>query len=215
MRGDPDRFEAAADGPPVETKVKGSRFIAQLCAATSLEAAAAALRDVRREHHAATHHCWAARCGAPDATAERFDDDGEPSGSAGRPILAALQGAALHDALLVVTRYFGGTKLGTGGLARAYGEAAAGALAAAPRRSFVVAARLDVGCSFDEVGSVEALLARAADRILEVERRYEPAPHFTLRVPRAAAAALTTDLRDATGGRATVALTACAPVELA
>ncbi len=110
-----------------ETKVRGSRFLAEALPADSETAAGALIEDVRRREYKATHHCTAYRVGAEEPL-ERFDDNGEPSGTAGRPILRQIEARGLSDALVVVTRYYGGTKLGTGGLIRAYGAAASAAL---------------------------------------------------------------------------------------
>src|SRR5689334_10565916 len=93
----------------------------------SKEHATAEIERVRKEHWDATHNCYAWRL-APDGLQYRFADDGEPSGTAGKPILHSLQQRDLVNTLVVVTRYFGGTKLGAGGLARAYGDAANAAL---------------------------------------------------------------------------------------
>ncbi|MDH4157128.1 MAG: IMPACT family protein [candidate division Zixibacteria bacterium] len=107
-----------------EIKVKGSRFIAETHLVTTIDEAGTRLAAIRKREHAATHHCYAWRMGLYDETEFRYSDDGEPSGTAGRPIYDALEGRSLTNILLVVTRYFGGTKLGTGGLVRAYSEAA-------------------------------------------------------------------------------------------
>lgn len=109
---------------------KASLFLAELHPAGTPEARAAILATLRKRDHDATHHCSAWREGAP-LRAAGADDDGEPSGTAGRPMLKVLEGGDITDALLVCLRWFGGTKLGTGGLVRAYTEAAQGALAAA------------------------------------------------------------------------------------
>lgn len=106
-----------------DLKVKGSRFIAEIAPVQTKEAVEQYLAGIRKEFHDATHHCFAYRLGA-DALQVRAADDGEPTGTAGKPILLVLTARKLTDVLLVVTRYFGGTKLGTGGLARAYAEAA-------------------------------------------------------------------------------------------
>ncbi|HZK75326.1 MAG TPA: YigZ family protein [Candidatus Kapabacteria bacterium] len=106
-----------------DLKVRGSRFIADIIPATTKDEVEGALLNVRKEFHDATHHCFAYRLGA-DALLVRAADDGEPTGTAGKPILLVLTARKLTNVLLVVTRYFGGTKLGTGGLARAYAEAA-------------------------------------------------------------------------------------------
>lgn len=106
---------------------KGSRFMATISPVSSETEAKGFLADVAAEFPDASHHCWAWRLATP--AIERAGDDGEPSGSAGRPILAQLTGRDVMDVAVVVSRWFGGTKLGVGGLARAYGGAAAEALA--------------------------------------------------------------------------------------
>lgn len=106
-----------------EIKVRGSRFIGTAIRVSSREEAAEELEHIRREFWDATHNCYAYQL-APNGAEYRFFDDGEPSGTAGKPILFAIQQRGLLDVLLVVTRYFGGTKLGAGGLARAYADAA-------------------------------------------------------------------------------------------
>lgn len=112
-----------------ETEINRSRFIG-IAARVSCEAQAAAyLDELRRTYRDATHVCYAYVTGE----GTRSNDDGEPSGTAGMPIMDCIRSAALHETLVAVVRYFGGIKLGTGGLVRAYTQAAAGALAAAPR----------------------------------------------------------------------------------
>lgn len=110
-----------------ELREKGSRFVAWVEPAASEEEAAARLADLTRAHSDATHHCWARRLGEP--ARERSADAGEPSGTAGMPMLQVLRGAEVSDSLAVVARWFGGTKLGKGGLARAYAEVVRLALA--------------------------------------------------------------------------------------
>lgn len=101
-----------------EEEIKKSRFLASAVRVTDPEAALEKVAEISRDD--ATHNCWAYRIGDE----YRFSDDGEPGGSAGRPILAAIDGHGLDQVLVVVTRYFGGTKLGVGGLVRAYGGTA-------------------------------------------------------------------------------------------
>ena len=117
----------------VELTVVNSRFIATIAPAFSVDEARAFVSRVRAEFADASHNVPAYVIGHGAATIAHCHDDGEPSGTAGRPMLAVLQGSGLGDVALVVTRYFGGTKLGTGGLVRAYGDAARAALAALPR----------------------------------------------------------------------------------
>ena len=105
---------------------KGSRFVATVVPVSDEAAARVTLASVVAEMPDASHHCWAWRIASP--AIDRAGDDGEPSGSAGRPILGALSGRDLVDTAVIVSRYFGGTKLGVGGLVRAYGRAAGDAL---------------------------------------------------------------------------------------
>ncbi|HEU0052465.1 MAG TPA: YigZ family protein, partial [Longimicrobium sp.] len=127
----PDDFLTLAAPAEIQTRVKASVFLAFATAIADEAEAKAILTERERRMWDANHHCyaWKLRSGAARAA-----DAGEPSGSAGAPILAAIEGAGLVDTLVVVTRWFGGTKLGVGGLVRAYGDAAAEALAAAPKR---------------------------------------------------------------------------------
>ena len=106
-----------------EIMVANSRFIASLAAVKSVDEARAFIAEVKKLHPGATHHVPAFVIGHGNSTITHCSDDGEPSGTAGRPALAVLQGSGLGNVVVVVTRYFGGTKLGTGGLVRAYGDA--------------------------------------------------------------------------------------------
>ncbi len=123
--------------PAAETRVElvvvNSRFIATAAPAFSVEAARAIIGRVRAEFADASHNVPAYLIGHGASTIAHCHDDGEPSGTAGRPALAVLQGSGLGDIAVVITRYFGGTKLGTGGLVRAYGDAARAVMAALPR----------------------------------------------------------------------------------
>jgi uncharacterized YigZ family protein len=103
-----------------EIKVQGSRFIARMRYVANRNSAQDIYNDIRKKYYNATHNCYAYRIDDNDF---RFSDDGEPSGTAGKPILQVLEGYNLFYCLAVVTRYFGGTKLGTGGLIRAYTDA--------------------------------------------------------------------------------------------
>lgn len=201
---DPDEVLVGIDGPEVEHVVSGSRFVGRTYAVGDPESAARRLAVVRRIFHDATHHAWAYRFGPPEEPRTRFDDDGEPSGTAGRPILRAIEGAGVHDVLAVVTRWFGGVKLGTGGLARAYGEAAVLALAAAPPSVAVRTVALAVACAFEDLGAVEAVIARAGADVVGVARAFEPQPRFTVHVRRSRTATVRAALVEATAGRASL-----------
>ncbi len=108
----------------VELRVSNSRFIATVVAASTMKEAMGFLRAVRDEMPDASHHVYAFRIGHGNSVSEGMSDDGEPSGTSGPPALAVVRGSGLGDVALVITRYFGGTKLGTGGLVSAYTAAA-------------------------------------------------------------------------------------------
>jgi uncharacterized YigZ family protein len=139
-----------------EIREKGSRFLAWIGPASGEETAKAALDGLARQYPDASHHCWAWRLGSPPR--ERSSDAGEPSGTAGVPILQVLRGAGLSDVLAVVVRWFGGTKLGKGGLARAYAAAAREALQTLPVVSQVPTVKLTLEVPYDKVGAVKRLI---------------------------------------------------------
>jgi uncharacterized YigZ family protein len=140
-----------------ELEVKRSRFLATVRRVADEAAAAELVAEHRRAHHAARHHCSAFVIG-PDQALVRVGDDGEPAGTAGLPMLKVLTGRGLSDVAAVVTRYFGGTLLGAGGLARAYSGAVAAALegAAVVRRRQLELVRVTVGPG--QAGQVESAL---------------------------------------------------------
>jgi uncharacterized YigZ family protein len=177
-----------------EALIKRSRFLAQALPVASPEEAAAALSAL--SDPSATHNCWAWRL----AERYRSSDDGEPSGTAGRPILAAIDGRGLDGVLVVVTRWFGGIKLGAGGLARAYGGTAAECLRRAALVEVRRRAQATVVADLADLGAVHALLARAG-----VERHGEEygadAVRLRVEVDEAGLASFERALADATRGR--------------
>lgn len=185
------------------SRIKNSRFVATLAPADSAEAALEAVRAVATEMPDARHHCWAYRIGA-EGREYRFSDDGEPGGSAGRPILAVLEGREVADAALVVSRWFGGVKLGVGGLVRAYGAAAAAVLEEAELRCVVPLARVRAVFPYQLTAAVQALLARRD--LTPIESRYELDVELVFEVPEADAKALADDLLESTAGRGAIEL---------
>lgn len=149
-----------------ELREKGSRFVARLEPVATEGQAQRILERLRGEHRDATHVCWALRLGAPPPIVERCADDGEPAGTAGKPILRALQGRRASDVLLAVVRWFGGTKLGKGGLARAYAGAVRLALDELPVEARVPTDRLVLELPYDRLGAVERLVRPPAVEIV-------------------------------------------------
>lgn len=144
----------------------GSRFFAFVAPAASVDDAKRFVEALAERFPDATHVCFAWRVGWPPA--ERAADAGEPAGTAGAPILQALRAAGLTDTVAAVVRWFGGTKLGKGGLVRAYGDATRDALAALPVRRERPRVRLVVRCAYEQLGAVKRLLrAGAVDLVAE------------------------------------------------
>ena len=158
----------------------------------------------------ASHNCWAWRAGG----AARASDDGEPGGTAGRPILGAIDGDGLDGVAVLVTRWFGGVKLGAGGLARAYGGAARDCLRAAPKAFVKRRARLRAAAPFAALGAVYAAMARAGAEPAPGGERYDEAGgdlvvvEFDVDADAAAAAAAA--VADATSGRVVAEVVAAA-----
>ena len=174
--------------------VKGSKFIGALFPVVSEDDVASQLHAVRKKYFDATHNCYAWRL-YPDL--EKSSDDGEPSGSAGKPILQVLSGAGLHNALVVVTRYFGGTKLGVGGLVRAYGDAARAAIEDAPVRQLISVTRATIGVTFDEMSRLYHVVDRTNGVRIEAEQYTDTGPVFSLRIASEGMISLTDVLREA------------------
>jgi len=192
-----DSYKTIQRPSRAELKVLGSRFIARAEPVSEKSEAEAILSRLRKEYHDATHHCYAYRLGVAE---DRFraNDDGEPSGSAGKPILAAIDHAALTDLLVVVIRYFGGTKLGVGGLARAYGEAASGALQAAEHVVRYSVETLSVVFPHGQIGNVMHALATTGAR--SGETSYDDRVHLTIEIRKSKVDELKTLLIEKTGG---------------
>ncbi len=191
-------FTTLAAPAEAQIREKASVFLAYAAPATTEAEARAVLAEREKLHWDATHNCsaWSLRSGV-----RRANDAGEPSGSAGAPILAAIEGAGITDCIVVVTRWYGGTKLGVGGLVRAYGDAAARALAQAPRRTGMEAARLHVRYPYAHTAAVMRAMERAGAE--EVEHGYAEsgdAGIVEMSVPAGAVDALAGELREGTAG---------------
>ncbi|HHO53273.1 MAG TPA: DUF1949 domain-containing protein [Deltaproteobacteria bacterium] len=176
--------------------VKGSRFIGLAAPAGDEAAALATVEGARARWPDATHHTWAFRL---RGGRHRHSDDGEPGGSAGRPILAQIDGHGLVDVVVVVVRWFGGTKLGVGGLIRAYGAAAGRTLDRAPILEVVPHVDLILTHSYDDIGAIGAVVGSWGLEVIDT--RWGASVQQVLRVPEARRRALIDTLRDRTGGR--------------
>ena len=180
-----------------ELVIKRSRFIGRCFPVADEQEALRLLEQVRRQHWDATHNCYAYSVGGSGACA-RYSDDGEPSGTAGLPMMEALRRSGVTDALVVVTRYFGGILLGAGGLVRAYSAAAAAAVRSAGEVEMRECVRLSLETPYPLWGRVEPLLRERA-QLDEV--RYEAAVHAAAWVRQEQSDALVRALIDRTDGR--------------
>ncbi|WP_448101048.1 IMPACT family protein [Luteibacter jiangsuensis] len=177
-----------------EEEIRKSRFLA-LAAPMDTPAAALAWLEAHGDP-AATHNCWAYRIG----DAYRFNDDGEPGGTAGRPILAAIDGQGCDRVAVLVTRWYGGIKLGAGGLARAYGGSAAECLRLAPRTPIVPIGHLELRCEFGELALLDARL-REMGATVESEAFEADGATLTVAAPLGAMDSIVSRVVDLTRGR--------------
>ena len=200
---DPARYPIPAARHRVEQSIERSRFVTTLEHVDSAEAAQAFIREMNAEFPDATHNCWAYVIGAPGSTGRvGMSDDGEPHGTAGRPMLTVLLHSGLGDVAAVVTRYYGGVKLGTGGLVKAYSTSVQQALESAPRAERVDYAQLSVTIAYAHVSATQQLLTLHEAEVMGQEFGVEV--RFDLKLPASRVPAFTAALADATRGSAVV-----------
>lgn len=190
-------MQTLAEFVELEEIVKRSRFVAKAARVESPDEAMAFLHSVSDAE--ATHNCWAYRIDA----AYRFSDDGEPGGTAGRPILSAIEGQGFEHVAVVVTRYFGGIKLGAGGLVRAYSGAAANCLRAGKRVEVIRRIRASLAVPFPLLGDVRRVLASYPD-LSAGEQFLDTGVIYTFGVPESLRGAFEVHVRDATRGQVCV-----------
>lgn len=184
-----------------EIEEKKSRFIAHVSAVSSEEEALAFIESKKKEFWDAKHNCYAYILGEQGQTM-RFSDDGEPSGTAGKPILEVLANSGLRNAAVVVTRYFGGTLLGTGGLVRAYTQAAQAGLAASKVCTMHYGYALNVQTDYNGIGRLQYLLGQRKIPIDASE--YTEQVTIQIKVPYEEKDSLIREVTEATAGKAAV-----------
>ena len=154
-----DNYRTPTEILDVSEEIKKSRFLTFLAPITGKEQMREWLLTLRQQHSSARHHCWACVAGAPwDGQQYGFSDDGEPSGTAGKPLLNLLLGSGLGEVGVIVVRYYGGIKLGTGGLVRAYSSGVTGLLKAVPTRLVVSCAAFLLECGYDDLAVSQRLM---------------------------------------------------------
>lgn len=180
---------------------KKSRFIAYVEPVEQVEQAEAMLERIRGAHPDATHVCYAYRTGRPSLVV-RMSDDGEPQGTAGRPILEVMERQDVENTCIAVVRYFGGTLLGAAGLVRAYAAAAAAGLEAAGVATYVLHAALKARIDYPYFGKVERLLEALSARV--VDANYSDSVEVQLVTPAVRVDAVIQGILNATNGTATI-----------
>ncbi|USR65549.1 IMPACT family protein [Providencia stuartii] len=193
---------------PAETisfteEIKKSRFITYLAHTEGIEAAKGYIQSIKAQYPDARHHCWAFVAGRPDDSQQLgFSDDGEPTGTAGKPIMAQLLGSQLGEITCVVVRYFGGIKLGTGGLVKAYGNGAQQALKILSTQTKVPQKVFNLVCDYSLINAIEQLLAQVNGVILHSD--YNEVVALQITIPATLEQDVNDKLRDISRGALTL-----------
>lgn len=199
----PSRYPIPAATCRTEETILRSRFIATVAHADTVEAARALISEISEEFKDANHNCWAYVVGPPgDTSRVGMSDAGEPHGTAGRPMLRVLLGSGVGDIVAVVTRYFGGTKLGKGGLVRAYSGGVKAALEALELRELVQTVTLRVTIAYAEVASFKHSLPQFEGKV--TEESYGTDVVMVVVLPEEHEAGFAETLAGVTSGRATI-----------
>ena len=194
-----DHIRIVYESGEARTEEKKSKFIAVIQPVCSEEEAAAFLAQKKKQYWDASHNCWAYILGERGQV-QRCSDDGEPQGTAGRPILDVMQGEHLSDAMIVVTRYFGGTLLGTGGLVRAYSHAAQEAIGAGVILERINGVLLRIRTDYNGLGRIQYILGNAGIPLLNTD--YTDIVEMTAALTVDQAQWLKKEVTEATGGKA-------------
>ncbi|MDD3402577.1 MAG: YigZ family protein [Hespellia sp.] len=180
---------------------KKSRFIANVISIATEEEAAMQIEKIKKQYWDARHNCWAYILGE-DQPLERFSDDGEPGGTAGKPILEVIRGEELRNVLIVVTRYFGGTLLGTGGLVRAYTGASKAGLANSEIVTRMYGYRLEIQTDYTGLGKIQYILGSRGIAIAATD--YTEAVRIEILVKKEDEKQLIAELTEGTNGQAKI-----------
>lgn len=193
-------YQIAENKVEHETVVNRSRFICYLSPCTSIEEAKAKVKFLQQLHPQASHHCYAFLTNAAnDSLGYGYSDDGEPSGTAGKPMLAVLKGGGIGQVCAVVVRYFGGTKLGTGGLQRAYADSVRQAIVFLQAKTKIAMAAKTLACQYSQVDDVLHIIGQVAGQV--VEQEYLQQVQFSLLIPEAKLALVAKKLQTLSAGK--------------
>jgi uncharacterized YigZ family protein len=194
-----DEYFTIKDRVRSKTKVEGSLFIATAVPVKSEKTAEDWIRRISKEFFDATHNCFGWRIKKGDQESSKSSDAGEPRGTAGRPILAAIQSEDLSDVLVVVTRYFGGVKLGTGGLVRAYRASARSALQKVDKIKRSITSEITFSYPLEMTGKVNQTFAKYGIKVKD--QGFEDKPTAKIQVQRSLVEKVKEALMEATNGK--------------
>ena len=197
-------YKTVYQGNTAEIVEKKSRFIADVFPVSSEEEALECLERIKKQYWDARHHCYAYVI-REERPLERCSDDGEPSGTAGKPILEVIKGAKLENVLIIVTRYFGGTLLGTGGLVRAYTSASREGLAHSTIITRIYGFKLKIQTDYTGLGKIQYILGQRGLPILETN--YTDSVELTVLVPTGDEKAVTAEVTEGTNGKSRISRT--------
>lgn len=191
-------FYYTIDSPKrTQIKEKNSKFIASVAPVRSKEDATKFLELIKSEFYDATHNCFAYKLGA-DGLDVRYSDDGEPKGTAGQPILFAINKYKFSDLIVIVTRYYGGTQLGKGGLARAYGDVTKNVLEICLPLKVNLTTKLKVYSTYEDINAVKSLVSEFA---IQFNEFYTDAIEIDVDIPKSKVDIFKHKLTEATAGR--------------
>lgn len=195
-----DSYLTIRESSSTEIKIKRSRFIGSALACSSKQIAEQSIADIAKKHYSANHNCFAYQIrSSGSADKFRYSDDGEPSGTAGKPIYDAIRSAQLTNIVIVVTRYFGGIKLGTGGLARAYRDSAKAVLEICKPIEILIVDRYRIQFALNFTNIILRLLS--AEGIRTIENNYTDQGEIIFEVRLSKSEALREALISSTNGR--------------
>lgn len=194
-----DSFFTIKSSSEIEIKVKGSRFIGRACPCGNVDEAEQVLADIRKKYYDATHNCFAYQVGIGKEMKFRYSDDGEPSGTAGRPIYDQIVGKGVTNLIVIVTRYFGGVKLGTGGLTHAYSDATAITLGAAGIVEKFLTEKIRMTIQFHDYNMVERAVHQVGAVVIDSD--FSDIVRLTVELRLSLAARLKENLINITSGR--------------
>lgn len=192
------RHKAVYRGGSGEIVEKKSRFIANIKSVETVEEAQVYIEEMKKKYWDARHNCFAFSVGTEQVTT-RCSDDGEPSGTAGKPILEVISGSGIHNIVVVVTRYFGGTLLGTGGLVRAYTDATRAGIENSDIVEKIPGRRVDIAMDYTDLGKLQYLLAQ--NEVLTEDTEYTDKVIIHALFPESDKEMLKKKITEATSGR--------------